>query len=246
MNETAEKKWQPKKLSIIIPCYNEVRNIEDVIRAVESVDVGIPKEIIIVDDGSKDGTVTLLKEIREKRGGDDLLTVHFSMLNFGKGTAIRIGLKYATGDIVIIQDADMEYDPNDYPKIIGPIIKGEKDVVFGSRFLGNPRPEGMKFTNWMFNRMIAFLTRVLFPGRRITDEATCYKAFRSEIIQNFDLKCERFEFCPEVTAKVFKGPYSFLEVPISYKGRSVAEGKKIGWRDAVEAITTLVKYRFRN
>lgn len=246
MNKTADKEWLPKKLSIIIPCYNEVRNIEDVVRAVQAVDVGIQKEIIIVDDGSKDGTVTLLKEIREKHGGDDLLTVHFSMLNFGKGTAIRIGLKYVTGDIVIIQDADMEYDPNDYPKIVGPIIRGEKDVVFGSRFLGNPRPEGMKFTNWMFNRMIALLTRLLFPGRRITDEATCYKAFRADIIQNFDLKCERFEFCPEATAKVFKGPYSFLEVPISYKGRSIAEGKKIGWRDAIEAITTLVKYRFRN
>ncbi len=246
MNDTQKKDWNPQKLSVIIPCFNEVENIEDVISAVEAVDVGIPKEIIVIDDGSHDGTVKVLKEIHETRGsGDDLLTIHYSMLNFGKGTAIRIGLKYITGDIVIIQDADMEYDPNDYPNIINPIIRGEKDVVYGSRFLGKSRPKGMKFANWMFNRLISALTRILYPGRKLTDEATCYKAFRSDVILNIELKCERFEFCPEVTAKVLKGPYSFMEVPIFYEGRSIEEGKKIGWRDAVEAITTLVKYRFR-
>jgi len=187
-----------------------------------------------------------LKEIREKRGEDQVLKIHFSMLNFGKGTAIRVGLKYATGDIIIIQDADLEYDPRDYPKLIEPIKRNEKDVVFGSRFLGQARPQGMKVLNWLFNKFIALLTRILYPGHRITDEATCYKAFRSDIIQSLDLKCERFEFCPEVTAKIFKGSYRFLEVPISYKARTIAEGKKISWRDAFEAIYTLVKYRLKN
>ena len=246
MNDKTLTEWNPQKLSVIIPCYNEVRNIEEVIRAVEAVDVGIPKEIIVVDDGSHDGTVKVLKEIREKRGDDQLLTVHFSMLNFGKGTAIRIGLKYATGDIIIIQDADLEYDPKDYPAIIEPIVKGEKDVVYGSRFIGRSRPEGMKLSNWMFNKFIAFLTWILYPGRGVTDEATCYKAFRSDVILNLDLKCERFEFCPEVTAKVLKGHFQFAEVPISYKARTVEEGKKISWKDAFEAVYTLVKYRLKN
>ncbi|MBU1023949.1 glycosyltransferase family 2 protein [bacterium] len=247
MNNEPKKEWKAEKLSVIIPCYNEIENIGEVIKAVESVDVGIPKEIIVVDDGSQDGTVKVLKEIHEKRrSGDDLMTIHYSMLNFGKGTAIRIGLKYVTGDIVIIQDADMEYDPKDYPRIIQPIIDGEKDVVYGSRFLGKPRPKGMKFANWLFNRIISSLARILYPGRKLTDEATCYKAFKSEIILSFDLKCERFEFCPEVTAKVLKGPYSFMEVPIFYEGRSIDEGKKIGWWDGVEAIWTLLRYRFKN
>ena len=246
MNDKSTKDWNPKLLSVIIPCYNEVGNIEEVIKAVESVDVGMPKEIIVVDDGSQDGTVKVLKEIREKRGDDQVLKIHFSMLNFGKGTAIRVGLKYATGDIIIIQDADLEYDPHDYPKLIEPIKRGEMDVVFGSRFLGHARPEGMKLLNWFFNKIIALLARILYPGHRITDEATCYKAFRSDIIQSLDLKCERFEFCPEVTAKVFKGSYRFKEVPIGYKARTIEEGKKISWRDALEAIYTLIKYRIKS
>lgn len=139
-----ESKSQFRKLSIIIPCYNEVENIASVINQVASVDVSLEKEIIVVDDGSVDGTMKVLDEIREKHLGSDVLKIHFSMLNAGKGYAIRIGLKYVTGDIVIIQDADMEYDPRDYPKIIEPIIKGEADVVYGSRFLKKPRPEGLE------------------------------------------------------------------------------------------------------
>lgn len=233
-----------KKLSIIIPCYNEVKNIAEVIERVASVDVGLEKEIIVVDDGSVDGTMNVLQEIRSKIGGSSVLKVHFSMLNAGKGYAIRIGLKYVTGDVVIIQDADMEYDPNDYAKIIKPIVKGEADVVYGSRFLGRPRPEGMAFANFIANKTLAILATVLY-GKQITDEATAYKAFRRDVIESVNLTCHRFEFCPEVTSKVLKKKYRLVEVPISYRGRTTLEGKKITWWDGVVAIWTLLKYRFR-
>jgi glycosyltransferase involved in cell wall biosynthesis len=233
-----------KKLSIIIPCYNEVENIAEVIERVASIDVGMEKEIIIVDDGSVDGTMKVLEEIRSKIGGSSVLKVHFSMLNAGKGYAIRIGLKYVTGDAVIIQDADMEYDPNDYPKILEPIIKGEADVVYGSRFLNRPRPEGMAFANFVANKTLAILATILY-GKHITDEATAYKAFRWDVIDSIDLTCHRFEFCPEVTSKILKKKYRLVEVPISYRGRTTLEGKKITWWDGIVAIWTLLKYRFR-
>lgn len=231
-----------RKLSIIIPCYNEHQNIEKVIAALSQVDMGMDKELIIVDDGSTDGTVEVLQEIREKTPDADILKIHFSMLNSGKGFAIRIGLKYATGDIVLIQDADMEYDPADIPKVIAPIREGRADVVYGSRFKGSVT--GMALPNLICNKVLAGMASLLY-GTHITDEATAYKAFRREVIQGIDLKCQRFEFCPEVTAKVLKGGAKLVEVPISYAGRTSAEGKKIGWRDGVEAIYTLLLYRFR-
>jgi len=233
-----------KKLSIIIPVYNEAGNIAEVIARVSKVDVGLQKEIIVVDDGSEDGTVQVLKEIKEKSSSSEIVTVHFSMLNSGKGFAIRIGLKYATGDIVIIQDADLEYDPEDFPTIIAPILKGEADVVYGSRFLGKSRPEGMAFANWLANRILT-LTAIVLYGKRITDEATCYKAFRRDVIENIELTCQRFEFCPEVTSKVLKKGARLVEVPIHYRGRTTREGKKITWWDGFVAIWTLLKYRFR-
>ncbi len=233
-----------RKLSIIIPCYNEVENISEVIDRVSSVDVGLEKEIIIVDDGSEDGTVQVLKEMTGQHEGSTILNVHFSMLNSGKGFAIRIGLKYVTGDIVIIQDADLEYDPEDYPAIIEPILKGEADVVYGSRFLGVVRPEGMEFANWLANKILTW-TAIILYGKIITDEATCYKAFRKDVIDSVELTCQRFEFCPEVTSKVLKKKYRLVEVPIHYRGRTTLEGKKITWWDGVVAIWTLFKYRFR-
>jgi len=233
-----------KKLSVIIPCYNEVENIAEVIDLVSSVDVGLEKEIIVVDDGSEDGTVQLLKEIREKNEDSNILNVHFSMLNSGKGFAIRIGLKYVTGDVVIIQDADLEYDPQDFPKILEPILKGEADVVYGSRFLGKSRPEGMAFANFIANKILTF-TAILLYGKHITDEATCYKAFRRDVIDSVELTCQRFEFCPEVTSKVLKKRYRLVEVPINYRGRTTLEGKKITWWDGFIAIWTLWKYRFK-
>ena len=231
-----------RKLSIIIPCYNEHQNIQAVLDAVSQVDVGMQKELIVVDDGSTDGTVELLQEIREKTPDADILKVHFSMLNSGKGWAIRIGLKYATGDIILIQDADLEYDPNDIPKVIAPIREGRADVVYGSRFKG--KVTGMALPNLVCNKLLAGLATLLY-GTAISDEATAYKAFRRDAILGIKLKCQRFEFCPEVTAKVLRAGARLTEVPISYHGRTTAEGKKIGWKDGVEAIYTLVKYRFQ-
>jgi len=230
-----------RKVSIIIPCYNEHQNIEAVLEAVRAVDFGLQKEIIVVDDGSTDGTVELLQAIREKNPDGDLLTVHFSMLNSGKGFAIRIGLKYATGDIIIIQDADLEYDPQELPQVIAPIREGKADVVYGSRFLG--KVENMALPNLICNKLLAGMASVLY-GTHITDEATCYKAFRRDVLARVNLTCQRFEFCPEVTAKVLKNGARLVEVPITYRGRTITEGKKIGWKDGVEAIYTLLKYRF--
>ncbi len=233
-----------KKLSIIIPCYNEVENIAEVIDRVAGVDVGLEKEIIVVDDGSEDGTIKVLREINDKSHDSAVINVHFSMLNSGKGFAIRIGLKYVTGDIVIIQDADLEYDPEDYPKIIAPILEGRADVVYGSRFLGKSRPEGMAFANLLANKILTW-TAIILYGKRITDEATCYKAFRKDVIDSVELTCQRFEFCPEVTSKVLKKRYKLVEVPINYRGRTTLEGKKITWWDGIVAIWTLFKYRFK-
>jgi len=223
------------KLSIIIPVYNEKANIAAVIDAVKAVD--LPKEIIVVDDGSTDGTSEILEHYRE----DETIRIHSSVLNFGKGTAIRVGLKYASGDIIVIQDADLEYDPQQIPKLVEPIIKNEADVVYGSRFLGSIK--GMKFANWLANRILAIAANILYRAG-ITDEATCYKAFRAEIIKSLPLKCTRFEFCPEVTAKIRKRGIKIHEVPIHYTGRTVAEGKKVTWKDGFEAIWVLFKYRF--
>ena len=225
------------KLSIIIPVYNEKANIAAVIDAVKTVD--LPKEIIVVDDGSTDGTSEILESYKD----DETIRIHSSVLNFGKGTAIRVGLKYVTGDIVVIQDADLEYDPQQIPELIKPIVDGKADVVYGSRFKGSIK--GMKFANWLANRILVIAANVLYRAG-ISDEATCYKAFRADIIKSLQLKCTRFEFCPEVTAKVRKRGIPIHEIPIHYTGRTVAEGKKVTWKDGFEAIWVLIKYRFKD
>ena len=222
------------KLSVIIPIYNEAFNIAEVIKRIKMVD--IEKEIIIVDDGSTDGTSTVLEQYAD----DELIRVHSSILNFGKGTAVRIGLRYAGGDIIIIQDGDLEYDPNDYHHIIQPIIDGQANVVYGSRFKNGMKGIALKYT--VGNRVLRFLANILYNAN-ITDEATAYKAFRAEVIQSLDLKCRQFEFCPEVTAKIRKKGEKIHEVPITYDPRSVSEGKKIGWLDGLQAIWVLLKYR---
>lgn len=230
------------KLSIIIPIYNEYNNIDTVIAAIKA--VKLPKEItatemILVDDGSKDGTVEKL----EKYKSDKTMVVHSSRINFGKGTATRIGLTYVTGDIVLIQDADMEYDPNDYPVLLKPIIQDGAQIVYGSRFMGKKKIEGMHFANWLANQLLKLSTNILYRAH-LTDEATAYKMFRTDVLKQFTLTSKRFEICPELTAKVLKKKYTIIEVPIAYKGRTVEEGKKIKWYDGFEAIWALLRYRF--
>jgi len=232
---------KPVLLSIIIPVFNEETHIEEVLNKIKSVRLpeNVDREIIVIDDGSSDRTPQILKKFMS----DNIISVHTSVLNFGKGTAIRIGIKKAKGDIILIQDADFEYDPNDYTRLIEPILSGKSNVVYGSRFKG--RITGMKPIYLMANKILTLLANVLY-GANITDEATCYKVFSSEVIRNLDLKCGRFEFCPEVTAKISKLGYKIYEIPIDYRSRSVAEGKKINWRDGISAIWTLIKYRFVN
>ncbi|MCX6344118.1 MAG: glycosyltransferase family 2 protein [Armatimonadetes bacterium] len=225
------------KLSVIIPCYNEIAHIAALVDAVE--ELAMPKEIIVVDDGSTDGTTEIVEEFgRSKR-----IIAHLSKTNFGKGAAIRTGLEYVTGDIVVIQDADLEYDPRQIPMLIAPIADGSADVVYGSRFRGSI--QGMRPANRIANYLLAWMANILYRAH-ITDEATCYKAFRTDILKSLNLKCVRFEFCPEVTAKVRKRGINIFEVPIDYVGRTTLKGKKIKLTDAFEAVWTLIKYRFTN
>jgi dolichol-phosphate mannosyltransferase len=224
-------------VSVIIPVYNEENLIGEVLRRV--MQVPISKEVIVVDDGSTDGTLSAVEKERRETG--DLIRVHQAMVNMGKGTAIRIGLKYATGDIVLIQDADMEYDPADYPKLLEPILSGRADVVYGNRF--HRKIHGMATRYWLANRILATAATLLF-GKRIYDEATAYKAFRREVILGLDLHCSRFEFCPEVTAKALRAGHRLEQVPIWYAPRTAAQGKKIKWRDGFHALWTLVWFRF--
>ncbi len=224
------------KLSIIIPAYNEKETIREIIKQVS--DVKIPKEIILIDDYSTDGTREILEtEYSHLKN----IKVLLHKKNRGKGAAIRTGLKAIRGDIIIIQDADLEYDPKDYPKLIKPILEGKTHVVYGSRFL-NKKNKHQYGLNMFATRLLTVMANILYNAR-ITDEPTCYKVFTKQAIKSVDLKCEKFEFCPEVTAKIRKKGYKITEVPIEYKSRSIEEGKKINWKDGVQAIWTLIKYR---
>jgi glycosyltransferase involved in cell wall biosynthesis len=221
------------KASVIIPVYNERETIAETIARVRASPV--EKEIIVVDDASTDGTPEALEALR----GPDLKVVRQPQ-NRGKGAAIRRGLEEAEGEVVLIQDADLEYDPADYPKLLGPIEEGRAEVVYGTRA---PEFRGMRAPHRAFNWAAARLANLLYRAG-ITDEATCYKVFRTELIKSLPLRCERFEFCPEVTARVRKRGIRIHEVPVSYQARSIGAGKKIRWWDGVEALWTLVKYRF--
>ena len=224
------------KLSVIIPVYNEEATIDEVIDKVRTVEIPTAKEIIVVDDGSTDST----SEILERRQ-QDVTFVHFSRINFGKGAAIRVGLTYVTGEIVIIQDGDLELDPDEYKLLLKPILAEEAEVVYGSRFL-KPNSNIPRHTVWA-NKFLTWFTNLLY-GSDLTDMETAYKAFRADVIKRIDLKCHRFEFEPEVTARLILAGYRIKEVPISYNPRTAEEGKKINWRDGVTAISTLLRYRF--
>ncbi|MBI5453480.1 MAG: glycosyltransferase family 2 protein [Deltaproteobacteria bacterium] len=223
-----------KKLSVIIPVYNEKETIRDILDRVKAVD--IEKEIILVDDFSTDGSREILQGLAEK--GEK---VFFHERNMGKGAALRTGFAHVTGDYCIVQDADLEYDPEDYHRLIAPVLKGKAVVVYGSRFTGEHR--NMFFHHWVGNKFLTLVTNMLY-NTTISDMETCYKLFRSDIIKSVNIKSNRFNFEPEITAKVLKKGFRIYEVPISYAGREFSEGKKITWRDGFSALWTLLKYRF--
>ena len=228
------------KLSVIVPVYNERQTIRPLLEKVSAVDlkpVGLEMELIVVDDGSRDGTREILRDLT----GVIPFVLHEAPVNQGKGAAIRAGLTRVTGDLVIIQDADLELDPTEYPKLVEPILAGRTSVVYGSRF--RQRVSGLPVLSLLANRFLTGLTNVLY-GSRLTDMETCYKVFRTEVIQGIRLTCRRFEFEPEVTAKTLRLGYEIAEVPISFSPRSRQQGKKINWPDGVRAIGYLVRYRF--
>jgi glycosyltransferase involved in cell wall biosynthesis len=228
------------KLSVIIPVYNEESTIAEVIDRVSALEVpGFEKEIIVADDGSRDESASIIDNYRKKY--PNIIKVHTSLINLGKGAAIRFGLEYATGDVILIQDADLELQPEEYPRLVEPILRGETDVVYGSRFRGSAKniPFKTRVANWVLTKFSNLLC-----SSKLTDMATAYKVFRSEVIKGLRLRSARFEFEPEVTAKLLTSGYNIVEVPISYYPRSVDEGKKIGWIDGIEYIYTLLKYRF--
>ena len=224
------------KLSVVIPCYNECNTIETIIDAVEKCGV-TPIEIIIVDDCSRDGTRELLKSSLESR----VSKVVYHDYNQGKGAALRTGFAHATGDIVVVQDADLEYDPKELSLLMEPIIQGRADVVFGSRFTGGGPHRVVYFWHMIGNRFLTLLSN-MFTNINLTDMETCYKMFKREVIQGITIEETRFGFEPEITAKVAKGNWRIYEMGISYYGRTYAEGKKIGWRDGFRAIFAILKY----
>ncbi len=226
------------KLSIIMPVYNECETLNEILGQVRAVELpDVEKEIIVVDDGSSDGSRDILT--REAQASD--LHVLYHEQNLGKGAAVRTAIEQASGNIIIIQDADLEYDPRDYPRLIQPIIEGRVTVVYGSRFLG-PR-KAMLFWHMLGNKLLTLTTNILYNAI-LSDMETCYKCFRADVVKDLPLRSRRFEFEPEVTAKVLKRGHRIFEVPISYYGREYHEGKKITWRDAPLAFWTLIKYRF--
>ncbi|MGE0103614.1 MAG: glycosyltransferase family 2 protein [Blastocatellales bacterium] len=227
-------------LSILMPVYNEAGTIHEIIKRVEAVDLGdVRKELIIVDDGSKDGTRDILKELSGKSDHK----VYFHGHNMGKGAALRTALHYATGEIILIQDADLEYDPAEYAELIKPILEGRADVVYGSRLTGGKVARAFNYWHYIGNKLLTFITNILYNSI-LSDMETCYKVFRADVIKNIQIRSNKFDFEPEITAKVLKRRYKLYEMPISYYGRDFSEGKKITWRDGFAAIWALIKYRF--
>lgn len=224
------------KLSVVIPVYNEVKNIEEILKRVKA--TKLTWEIIVVDDGSQDGTRAVLKKLDGKTG----IRVILHERNQGKGAAVRTGLQAVRGDTILIQDADLEYSPHDYPVLLEPIKDGTADVVYGSRFLGGPRRVAM-FWHMIANKMLTFMTNILYDTI-LSDMETGYKVFRREVIEGMNLRASHFDFEPEFTAKILKRHYRIYEVPISFNPRDYSQGKKIKLKDAFEAVWTLLKYKF--
>jgi glycosyltransferase involved in cell wall biosynthesis len=229
-----------RKLSVVVPVFNERNTLVEIVRRMRAVELpdSIEREIIVVDDGSDDGTRDVLKQL-----GDSTVRVIMHERNRGKGAAVRTGFANATGEYVLVQDADLEYDPEDWPRLLNPILRGRTRVVYGSRFTGERR--NMLFVHWVGNRFLSFVTNVLY-NTTLSDMETCYKLLDRRLINELTLTADRFDIEPEITAKILKRGVRIYEVPISYAGREFDEGKKITWHDGFAALWTLVKYRFRD
>ena len=225
-----------RKLSVIVPVYDERNTVGEILRRMRAVELPVELEVVVVDDGSTDGTRKVLEQL-----GDSTVRIVMHPHNKGKGAAIRTGLAHATGDLVLIQDADLEYDPEDWPKLLAPIMKGRARVVYGSRFTGERT--NMMLHHWIGNRLLSLTTNVLYNST-LSDMETCFKLFDRTVLDGVTLRADRFDFEPEITAKVLRQKIRIYEVPISYAGREHYEGKKITWRDGFAAMWTLVKYRF--
>jgi glycosyltransferase involved in cell wall biosynthesis len=223
-------------LSVIVPVFNERTTVAEVIRRIRSVELPLEREVVVVDDGSSDGTDKILGAL-----GDSTVRVLSHHANAGKGAAIRTGMEAVRGDLVLIQDADLEYDPEDWPKLLDPILRGKARVVYGSRFTGERK--NMLPLHWIGNRFLSLVTNVLYSST-LSDMETCYKLFDRSVLEGITVESDRFDFEPEITAKILRRGFRIYEVPISYAGREAAEGKKITWRDGFGALRALIKYRF--
>ena len=224
-----------RKLSVIVPVFNERNTVVEIVRRMRAVELPVDREIVVVDDGSDDGTRAVLSQL-----GDSTVRVVLHPHNRGKGAAVRTGLANVSGDLVVIQDADLEYDPEDWPRLLAPLLKGKAQVVYGSRFTGERR--NMLYLHWLGNRLLSLVTNMLY-NTTLSDMETCYKMFDRRVLDRIRLHADGFEFEPEITAKVLRQKIRIYEVPISYAGREPEEGKKITWRDGFVALWTLVKYR---
>ncbi len=229
-------------LSIVIPVYNEFHTLEQLVERVIAVNLPLDREIVMVDDGSTDGTREVYSEI-QKKWPDVSIQVKLAEKNMGKGAAIRQGFALAKGDIILVQDADLEYDPRDYPVLLAPILDGKADVVYGSRFVGGDAHRVLYFWHMVGNRFLTLMSNMT-TNLNLTDMETCYKVFRAEVLKSFTLKSNTFTIEPEMTAKVAKGKWRIFEVGISYAGRTYAEGKKIDWKDAIRALWAIFRFRF--
>ena len=230
-----------KKLSIVIPCYNEKATIEKILAEVEEVNLGsTKKEILIVDDGSKDGTREILKKLAKKNKD---INLYFQKVNQGKGAALKRGILESTGDVIIVQDADLEYDPQEYKRLLYPIERGHADVVYGSRFIGGEPHRIIYYRNQVANKFLTMLSN-MFTGLNLTDMETCYKMIKGDLARTLaqDLKAQRFGFEPEITARIAKSKARVYEIGISYYGRSKEEGKKIGFKDGLKAIFEIIRF----